>query len=260
MGILDDLKKQAEATQARQASATQATQSRTAEVEAALLPKMRALYEYFSEFQNYVQVVKPEVDVSLELLEIGEVTGLGQSDYKLSTDDREKITSFNFRFVRSKKGVTQVKMGDNKAAGAYRDYIRDNRLRAKVRPGNKGGSVFIVDMAIPVSISFGMDIDHAKLILRLRNFDTLGVSRHGLSLEQVNDKFLDELAKAILRKPSRLDQLLGNALSNTSRMKIQQQLKAAIRQSEIEAQLSKKSSKESISKKFSRTFLGHKDS
>jgi len=99
---LDDLKKEAEATQARRASNTQATLSRKARVEVALLPKMRALYEYFNEFKNYVQVVKPEVNVSLELLEIGEVTGLGQTDYKLSTNDGENITSFNLGFVCSK--------------------------------------------------------------------------------------------------------------------------------------------------------------
>ena len=256
MGILDDLKKQAEATQARQAGDSQATTLRRAEVEAALLPKMRALYEYFSEFQNYVQVVNPEVNVSLKLLEIGEVNDLGQSDYNLNTDNREKITSFTFRFVRAKKGVVQVSVDDTKAAGDFRDYIRDHRLRAKVRSKDKGGAVFIVAMTIPVSISFGIDLDNAKLFLRLRNFDVMGVTQHSLSLEQVNDKFLDELAKAILRKPSRLDVLLGNALSDTSRMKIKRQLKAAIRQSEIEVQLIQKPPKESITKKFSRTFLG----
>ncbi len=260
MSILDELKKEAEATQARHDSEVQAVKIRRTRAEAALLPKMNAMFEYFNELQNYVQVVKPDVNVSLKLLEIGNVTGLGQGDYKLSTDNREQITSFTFRFVCSKKGAAQVVVEEGNMATAYRDYIRDNQLRAKVRPGNKGGSVFIVDMTIPVSVSFSIDMENAQLILRLRNFETMGVTQHSLTREQVDDKFLDELAKAILRKPNRLEVLLGNALSDTSRMKIKQHLKSVMRQKEIDDQLSrKKPVRESITKKFSRTFLGRKN-
>ena len=259
MGILDELKEQAEAEKARLASDSEAELKRISDTEGALLPKMRAMYEYFTEFQNYVGVVKPEVDVNLNLLKVGVVTGLGQEDYQLSTGDREKITSFRFRFICTKKGVAQVAIDDAGQAGLFKDYIREHQLRAKVRPNDKGGSIFIVDLTIPANISFHIDVEHAKLILRMRNFGTMGVTQHSLTTDQVNDTFLDELAKAILRKPSRLDQLLGNALTDTGIMKIKKQVKAAIRQNDIEEQLSKKPQKESITKKFSRTFLGRKD-
>ncbi len=259
MGLLDDLKKEAEAAKARQDSDAQASTVRRSEVEAQLLPKIRAIYEYFSEFQNYVQVVNPEVNISLELQEIGQVEGFGQEEYQLSTDNPEKITSFIFRFINSKKGAVQVRIDDSIKAGKFRDYIRDNQLRAKVRPGEKGESVFIVDLRIPVAISFGLDLDRAKLVLSLRNFDSIGVTRHTLSLDRVDDKFLDELAKSILRKPNQLDQLLGNSLSNTSRMQIKQQLQAEMRKREEEEKRRMKPLKESIGQKFSRTFLGRKD-
>lgn len=258
MGILDELKEQAEAEKARLANDSKAVLKRKSDTEAALLPKMRALYEYFTEFQNYVGVVKPEVDVNLKLLKVGVVTGLGQEDYQLSTNDREKITSFRFRYICTKKGVVQVAVEDAAQAGIFKDYIRDNQLRAKVRPNDKGGSVFIVDLTIPANISFHIDVEHAKLILRMRNFGTMGVTQHSLTTEQVSDTFLDELAKAILHKPNRLDQLLGNALTDTGMLKIKKRVKAAIRQNDIEEQLSKKVQKESITKKFSRTFLGRK--
>jgi hypothetical protein len=115
-----------------------------------------------------------------------------------------------------------------------------------------------VQPAVPVVVEFSANYERVIIALRVRNLTSIGVARHLFRPEQVDEKFLDEVAKTILRQPSKLAEITGDVLSNTSKMELKKKVQAAIREQEIADQVAQREAAEerTITKRFARTFLG----
>jgi hypothetical protein len=74
----------------------------------------------------------------------------------------------------------------------------------------------------------------------------------------VDEKFLDEVAEKILRQPSRLDEISGDVMGSTSKLKLNKKVQAAIRQQELADEMAAREAAEdrTITKRLTRTLLG----
>lgn len=260
MGILDDLKKEAEAVEAERARETTARQRALDQAHARLEPLMQRAYRYFSELKQHLVVVEKKVLVDYEIRDIGRVEGLEQGQYGVSTERPEQIERFMMRFVCSKSGAFEVNQRDAGAVGAYREYLRDNGLKAKMRDTGKGSALFMVEPVVPVVVEFIADYERTAVRMRMRNLRSIGVTRYSVPPERFDEKLLDELAKLLLRVPSRFDEMTGNALSETGKTRIKQQLQEQLRKKQLEdEQASRPEKTESITQRFGRTLFGRKE-
>ena len=261
MGLLDDLKKEAEAVTAEKAREDAQRQEALRQAHARLEPLMQKLYKYFDELKSHLKVVNREVTTSYRIQGIGEVGDLKQGQYGVSTERVEKIEKFTFRCVCAKSGSYQVTQPDTASVAAYRDYLRDNGLQAKVRDSGQGSATFMVQAAVPVVVEFTADYKRVVVTLRMRNLKGIGVTRHTLNPDVITDKFMDELAKAIIRAPNTFDELVGDALSQTGKIRLKKKLQAAVRQKRIEEEQARKESEreDSITRRFGRTLFGKKE-
>ncbi|MFT5446887.1 MAG: hypothetical protein ACI9DC_002062 [Gammaproteobacteria bacterium] len=261
MGVLDELKQEAvsiEAKKAREKTSRAAAHSRARE---RVVPCMRTAYTYFSELKQHLQVVKRQVEASYDIRDVGRVDGLQQGQYGVSTENPEQLDKFSFRCVCAKSGILQVNHSDVASVASYRDYLRSNGLQAKVRDaskGGKGGAIFMVQPAVPVVVELSADYERAVVVLRVRNLSNIGVGRHTLTPEQVDEKFLDEIAKAILRQPNQFDIITGEAISDTTKHRLKERIRAAVRQNELADEMAQREAdkERTITKRLSRTFLG----
>ncbi|MFT5172456.1 MAG: hypothetical protein ACI8W7_000620 [Gammaproteobacteria bacterium] len=260
MGLLDELKQEAQAIEAEKARETTSREKALAGAREQIEPCMRRAYKYFSELKQHLQVVDREIDASYEIRGAGKIDGLKQGQYGVSTENPDQLDKFTFRCVCAKSGALQVNQDDVAAVTKYRDYLRDNGLQAKMRDSTKvsGGVVFMVQPAVPVVVEFSANYERVIIALRVRNLTSIGVARHLFRPEQVDEKFLDEVAKTILRQPSKLAEITGDVLSNTSKMELKKKVQAAIREQEIADQVAQREAAEerTITKRFARTFLG----
>ena len=258
MSILDELRKEAEAVAAERERETTAVRAAQEQAKARIQPLMQSLFKYFSELKQHLMVVNKEITTSYEIRDVGLVDALSQGQYGVATDRVEQIDKFSFRCVCSRSGVLQVNQADTAAASAYRDYLRDNGLQAKVRDMGRGQSLFMVQPSIPVVVEFSADYARAAIVLRLRNLNAIGVTRHTLALDVVDEKFMDELAKALLRVPNRFEELIGASLSDTTKVKLKKKIRAAMRQKQIqdELELARAERSESITQRFGRSLFG----
>jgi hypothetical protein len=259
MGILDELKKEAEAAEAEKARDDTVRQQELERSRAEIEPLMQSLYKYFSELKQHLTAVNKEVAAAYDIRGVGLVEGLQQGQYGVSTERIEQIDKFTFRCVCAATGVYQVNQRDAASVASYRDYLRDNGLKAKVRDTGKDSALFMVEPVVPVVIEFKADYERKAIRLRLRNLKDIGVTRHLLSLDKVNETMMDELAKAVLRTPNKFDETIGNALSNSYKTRIKEQVKEQMRQKLQEEESARRGGDGSITKRVGRTLFGRKD-
>jgi hypothetical protein len=112
-------------------------------------------------------------------------------------------------------------------AEQHRETLWNLNLRFNKRDMQAGaGSVFVVDAYVPVSIEFEANYDKNAIQLKLKNLGTLGIVKYFFDPSKISGELMDELAKCVLRRPNRFDELTGNTLSDTTRQRIREQLAA----------------------------------
>ena len=259
MGVLDELKQQARAIDAEKAREKALHAEALARVRERIEPCMRSAYKYFNELEHHLQLVNRDIEASYEIRGAGRVDGLKQGQYRVSTGNSEQLDKFAFRCICAKSGVLQVNQSDAASVAAYRDYLRAHGLQAKIRGStNSKGAVFMVQPAVPVVVEFNAEFERGAVLVCVRNLTNIGVSRHALTAEQIDEKFLDEVAKAVLRRPNRFDEITGNAVSNTYRQRLKTKIQSTARQNELADELVRRDAARdrTITKRLSRTLLG----
>jgi hypothetical protein len=231
MGLLDDLKQQAQELKVREDEGqdpTQANANTGASAEQArrmLAPKMKALYNYFKEFNEHLNVVSPDVSGDYLLEGLGTLTNLRQGDYKLTTDDPKSIQKFTFHWSCSRSGRQEFKVANPILAEKHRETLWNLNLRFNKRDLQRGaGAVFAVDAYVPVSFEFEADPVKNVISLKLKNLGALGVVNHFYPPDKINAELMDELAKCVLRRPNRFDELNGEKMSDTLRQRLRENL------------------------------------
>ncbi len=100
------------------------------------------------------------------------------------------------------------------------------------------GAVFVVEAYVPVSFEFEADPTKNVISLKLKNLGALGVVNHAYSPDKVNVELMDELAKCVLRRPNRFDELNGEKMSDTLRQRLRENVEKEREQRNTELQSS----------------------
>jgi hypothetical protein len=227
MGLLDELKQEAKELKAKEDDGSDMAQT-GGDVNRArrqLMAKMQAVYKYFKEFNEHLNVVSPDVSGDYLLEGLGTLANLRQSDYKLATDDPNTIQKFTFHWTCARKGRQEFKVENPILAEKHREHLWNQNLRFNKRDLQKGaGVVFVVDAYVPVSFEFEADPIRNVISLKLKNLGALETVTHTYPPDKVNAELMDELAKCVLRRTNHFDELNGEKMSDTARQQIRERL------------------------------------
>ena len=138
MGVLDDLKQEAAELKVKEGEEQDTTQADTDRVRRKLEPKMKALYNYFKEFNEHLNVVSPDVSGDYLLEGLGTLTNLRQGDYKLEADDPKSIQNFTFHWTCSRPGRQEFKIANPILAERHRETLWNLNLRFNKRDLQNG--------------------------------------------------------------------------------------------------------------------------
>jgi hypothetical protein len=260
VGVLDELQKEADAIAAEKEREARAREEALEGAREQIGPRMQAAYKYFEQLKQHLLAVNREILAHYRIHGAGQVDGLLQGKYSVSTQTPDTLEKFSFRCVCAKSGAFQVNTEDPASAASYRDYLRDNGLKAKARDTGRGKTTFLVQNAVPVVVEFSADYERFAIAIRVRNLTTLGVTTHRLTPDQLDDKLLDEVAKAILRTDHRFEEMVGDVLSRTGQIRLKKKFREAVRQKEIEDEqyAPRPTHAKVFSKTLSRTLFGRK--
>jgi hypothetical protein len=211
MGLLDDLKKEADSLKNEEAIRTQSLKANAAAVDRAL----RKAFYYLNELFKQLNVVKPPCPRSYELHSVGVISGLTQQDYRIEfrtsqRDGSEHFENLAITFKRSKPEQLTVKR-DAENLERFRDLLWQNNMRFTSEALRNDRRVvisetFIINCDIICGVDVVGDYDNGTVRFKLKNVEDFGPTVYTLEPSAVTDPALEELAKLLIGKESSFSQ------------------------------------------------------
>jgi hypothetical protein len=208
MGLLDDLKKQAELVKTQQNSMQSLREGNLKLVE----EKMRQAFQYLNDLLKQLAVLKPVNPATYSLPGIVDLKNLGFSetfiDYRRKRiNDFDYFDSINF-FIRWGSGDSFVVDRDMPAAAQkVRDALFGYRMKfdeeeVKGQRGTPTKWRFTAQPSIVTDVTIQAEHDQGGLVITAKNLERMGViDTFAVPAAEFNEPLLEEFAKTLLGQP-----------------------------------------------------------
>lgn len=259
MGLLDDLKNQADDQRAQEAREKERWEQLEQTYQDEIHPRMVEIYQYLSELVNHLNYLQPETRARYPLLPQGNLCTLFQRDYKITIDSTRQTRNITLtckaelaepvRF--SLEGKEKV-LHQQEILDSFK--LRHDRKEYKNNSYELLGADFKLEGPMNISIYFVGDIETSSVNLFMSNFEQPGVVKHVLKARHLNREFLDKLGSYLLRKD---DQFLNLDISDDHKQTIRQMLEQErLRREQEIAEMERQAQEEQNTDKPSRRFMG----
>ncbi len=208
MGLLDELRKKAEAAEAAQGEPARIEEARARELRAVALPALYRIHRGLTELVAQLKVLREEVPASLKASGIGEIPGLLQSHCEISAEGSPpEIVTFRCNLRQSKVRPLELRtLGSSITAwleGMRRQGLPAKLLRMVEATGPNQRAYIGIEGSIPATLQFKIDVETDGLQLYSRNFEELADRRQFFNPTNVTEAWCEELLKFVMRKDNR---------------------------------------------------------
>jgi hypothetical protein len=208
MGLLDDLKKQADLVKTQQISQQTLQGDRLKLVE----DKMKQTFQYAHELLKQLGIVKPTSPLVYSIPGVTDFRNLTFAesfiDYrKKKINDKEYFDTVHF-FIKwagpdtytTEKDMPPAMQRIREALWLSKvKFIEEEKKNAK---GFVVGAKFIVPASVLTDVIFKADHEQGKLNFQTTHMFGLGVEYLSVPAQEINEGLLDDLAKALIGQPS----------------------------------------------------------
>jgi hypothetical protein len=210
MGLLDDLKKQAELAKTQQVSAKSLQEDSMKAVEA----KAKLTFQYLHDLLKQLAVLKPVNPVNFSIPGVTELKNLTYLDSfidnrKKRIHDIEVIDTINFYIKWGSTNKITIEKDMPAPAQKIREGLTQNGVKftedeMRSPRGTIAGWKFTVDQAINTDVKIIADHDNLRMTIGGRNLLRLGSDEFVVPILDINEAWLEEFAKSLLGHPSNL--------------------------------------------------------
>ena len=208
MGLLDDLKKQAELAKTQQMSAQSLQEATVKTVEA----KMKQSFQYLHELLKQLSVLKPVNPLNFSVPGVVELKNLQYLDSfidnrKKRINDLEVVdyTSFYIKWGSTSKITLDRDMpapAQKIREGLNQNGVKFSEEEIRSPRGTIAGWRFIIDQAINTDVKIRADHEQPRLLISARNLIRLGSDEFVVPAEDITEAWLEEFAKTLLGQMS----------------------------------------------------------
>ncbi len=208
MGLLDELKKKAEAAEAAQGEPARIEEARANELRAVALPALYRIHRGLSELVAQLKVLREEVPATLKVSGVGEIPGLLQGQCEVSAEGSPPETvTFRCTLRQSKVRPLELRtLGSSITAwidGMRRQGMQAKLLRMVEATGPNQRAYIGIEGSIPATLQFKIDIETDGLQLYSRNFEELADRRQFFKPANVTEAWCEELLRFVMREDNR---------------------------------------------------------
>ncbi len=208
MGLLDDLKQQADSLRERQ----QVTQAELNQNLLRVHTKLQDGLRYWRDMFDSLNVIKPVVPRHYYLE--GGVTKLDllQSDYNvngryLTIDHHDYVESLELRFRCSAEGSLTLEKQSAPMVQRLRDHLWANNLKFEVKEVRNERSyvergIFTVKREVLVAITIAADLEKTQIRIVAKNLEKLGEYVYLYDFDEFGMEIMEELGKLIIARPN----------------------------------------------------------
>jgi len=199
-----------------------------------LAPRLELLRKLLREFADQLNVVEPEVDVGISILNYGALKDLRQRDYRMIASEARPVTGVSFQFVCQGKQPLRFYTTTRDECHHVQSYLDGHKLRYHWKDTDHWRYLFTVEPWVPVSFDFEAHPARPEIRLTVRNFNGLGVTTNAFQPERVDAELVDELVKYAVRRENRFDEITGNRVPPEVRQAFKEKIEERRRQREAE--------------------------
>jgi len=210
MGILDQLRKQADQKKSSEKQEIAQNKQQAQVYKTEIAPKMQEIFQYTQELVEYLNYLEVPIQIEHYSDRFPKLGVLAQKDYKINTDgyggfaDIDKLMQINIIFYCIGSGSFQYTVQTKAAIEQEIAFFHAKRLKTKTQrvpsTGRDEVAKFIVERIIPVHLRFEVDYKQSKIKVIINNHTNFSNYAESWSASQIDAKFLDTLARYILRK------------------------------------------------------------
>lgn len=231
MGILDDLREEANLKQAELNEDSLLQEKLEHNYQILILPRMQQIFSYFKELIDYLGIIEEPIKIEQYSRRYPEMGQLFQENYRLSTDRHggisqfDKITEIYLRFncIGQNEESFNHRIKHKIEADQEKDFLFSHKIPFSYDRnfGNtKDGAItFHIIRKIPILFKFAVDYKNSLIIMTIQNHESFEQRTITISPEQINEQSLDQLARYILRKD---DDFLRMEIDEASKEKIRE--------------------------------------
>jgi hypothetical protein len=208
MGLLDDLKKQADMVKSQQISAQSNLQEGMKLVES----KMHQTFLYLNELLKQLAVIKPVNPMAYSIPGIADFQNLSFAesfcDYrKKKIGDKDYYDNITMFIKWASPSSVTVERDMPATMQKVRDALWGFNLKfseeeVKKPGGNFQKMKFIIPSAVTLDLILIADHENARIVAKGRNVFRLGADEMRIPAGEINDALLEELAKTLIGQPS----------------------------------------------------------
>jgi len=208
MGLLDDLKKQAEMVKSQQLSQQSILQESTKLVEA----RMHQTFLYLNDLLKQLAVLRPTNPMTYSVPGIGDFKSLEFAesfiDYrKKRVIDRDYYDVISFFIKWASPASISLERDMPGTMQKIRDVLWSFGLKFTEEEIRKPGGGFLkmkftVPSAVTCDVVIAADHENCRLLVRGKNFLRLGADELRIPAGDVNEALLEEFAKMLIGQPN----------------------------------------------------------
>jgi len=225
MGILDELKQEAERVRHLQEEEERAT----AEIRgdrAGLRDRMVRIHHYLFELIEHLDVAGWQVAATYSLPGVGEVE-LIQGNYRIYIDNLQDPKKISLRFDCLASDTGHYSVTPKPIAEEFRKFLRSEQIAFAEWPIRDGaeieGALFQCRLQVLVSLLFEARVEDSTVRVATHNFEALLDEKLKFHYQRIDDDWLDQVGHYVLRKDRRLSSL---DISEDVRRQIRERLEA----------------------------------
>jgi hypothetical protein len=209
MGLLDDLKKQAEAAKQQDQGRSELQAKNTALVETA----MRKTFKYLNDLVNQLNVLKPDTNRTFDVQTSGRFEALKMTDFfvdyrskKIADKEHLDHIILSFRCLNDKELI--VKKDSPLTIKAFIEYMREHNIRHELQEfKNEKRFVthgeFKIPCVVTTKVTIQADSEKAQAHFFIRNVDRFGILELTFDAVDLDDNLLEEFAKFLIGQPNK---------------------------------------------------------
>ena len=221
MGLLDDLKRQADMARTHDSLQKSLREENVRAVEEA----MHRTFLYLLDLFKQLAILKPANPINYSLTGIGELKGLGWGEAfvdgrKKKVAERDVYDYIDFWIKWTQPGTLTVERDMPQSIAKVRDFLwannikfseeeKKNELRSLVKV------IFTIPKAITVDFTLKADHENRRLLFFGKNCMRLGMDDFAVPADEMTEPVVEELAKMLIAQPSEFAKKYRTVLKRT---------------------------------------------
>lgn len=236
MGILDELKQEADQLKNQELDEQRRKEEIERRFREEIDPRMQQLHAYLRDVVQQLNVVKPEIPVDYEIAGKPLLKGLNQGDYFLGHYTERK---FNLLFVCSRELKQVFELSDAAQINKMKEYLTNNAVKYHCKELKNDRhevykATFVLLGQVKGALEFRANPNDNSIDLMARNFAALGRANVSFPPDKIDSAFCDDLGNYILRRSNKIMEHRIQRISDEQRATIRRNLEREKQEREAE--------------------------